>query len=150
MGKIARSLQLHGGLPGRMAVSLESALAESFNIVVDDTPDPASGVDSATVGFQVTDFLNEPSKAIHKLQFAVFEDQDLSVPSLNATLATAAEGTILDGEASAALELKTDANGRFSCKITDPAHETVWVGSASLFGSRSFDNTGRDDITFIP
>ena len=110
--------------------------------------DVAGGGTTQTVGVQVTDFQGKPINYSVVLEFAVFDDLEMAVPATDATLDTEAEGTILAGAGSAALKVKTDANGRFSCTLTDSVLETVYVGCSMSFGSRIIDCGDPDSVTF--
>jgi hypothetical protein len=148
MGSIARELQLYGGLPGQTALTLGNAFAEILNVEMDDAADVTGGGTTRAVGFQVTDFAGNPIDYAVSLELAVFDDVNLTVPATSATLATATQGTILAGSATAALKVRTDTAGRFLCTLTNLFDTTVYLGASPSFGSPLMDCREIDSVTF--
>lgn len=150
MGSLVRSLRLHGGLPRDTAVELDArtqvVVDEIYNVQMDDNDDVVGT--EAEVAFQVTNYAHEPINFEMVLQLAVFADIDLVVPSPNAVLSDATIGSILYGEGTAAMKVKTNATGRFVCKVTNFAKETVFVGCDRTFKTPVLDGREFDSITF--
>lgn len=148
MGSVVRALRKFGGLPVGSAIKINNALGEIQNVKVDDAADVAGGGSVATVGFQITDFTGDPKADGVVVEFGVFDDIDLGIPAINATLATPTKGTIVVGSGSPALKVKTDSTGRFECQLTDLVDETVFLGCESSSGSPLFDCREIDSVTF--
>lgn len=127
---------------------LDQALDEFVNIAIDGSADVGGGGTTANVGFQLKNVKGENLKLEAVLEFAVFDDEEMSIPAVNATLDTATKGTIIAGGASAALKVKTDENGKFTCTLTNAVDEQVFVGSSPSFGSPILDCRELDAITF--
>ena len=113
-----------------------------------DAANVTGGGTTRTVGFILTDINDVPIKVSQVLQFAAFDDTDLTDPATNATLDTATKGTIIGGAGTPALKVKTDSNGEFACTLTDGMDETVYLGCAASFGSPSLICLSKDSITF--
>lgn len=128
---------------------LDQALDEFVNVAIDGTPDVTGGTE-ANVGFQLKNVKGDKLKEVAILEFAVFDDVELATPAVNATLDTASKGTIIDGAGSAALKVKTDSKGKFTCKLTNFIDEQVFVGSSPSFGTSLLDCREVDAITFGP
>ncbi len=127
---------------------LRDALNELCNVKMDDVLDVSDGGTTATVGFQITDFAGDPLAAAVETQFIAFDDLYLGTPSILATLATAMEGSIIDGEGSAALLVLTDENGRFQCKLTNLQDGTVYGACAPSVGGPLLDCRKIYSVTF--
>ena len=148
MGDIARSLQLHGGLPGGVALTMKNAFSEIMNVKMDDAQDVSGGGTTRAVGFQVTDFSGANLSTQVKLELAASDDVGLTQPATNATLNTATQGTILDGAASNTLIVQTSTSGRFTCTLTDFSDETVFLSCKSVHGTPLIDCREFDSVTF--
>lgn len=121
---------------------------QPFYPEMNDAADVGGGGTTQTVGFQMKDSAGSDVAGQKMMEFAVFDDVGLSVPSAAATLGTVADGTIIAGEGSAALKVQTDANGLFQCTLTNPADTTVYVACSPTFGSPALDCTRIDSVTF--
>lgn len=148
MGSVVRSLRLHGGLPVGTALTLQNAFKEILNVKMADNPDVGGGGTTGSVEFQITDFAGDNIDGEKILELAVFDDIGLATPAANATLDTAANGTILGGAGTAALKVQTDATGKFKCTLTDLIDETVYLGCSPSFGSPLIDCREIDSVTF--
>jgi len=113
-----------------------------------DAPNVTGGGITQTVGFSITNINDIPIKLSCLVEFAVFDDADLSVPAVTATLDTAGKGTIIAGFGTAALKVKTDVNGEFTCTLTDTADETVYLACSCTFGSPSLVCLSKDSVAF--
>lgn len=129
---------------------LDQALDEFVNVAIDGTSDVTGGGTTATVGFQLKNVKGDKLKEEAIVEFAVFDDGELATPAVNATLDTASKGTILDGGGSAALKVKTNNKGKFTCVLTNFIDEQVFVGSSPSFGTSLLDCREIDAITFGP
>lgn len=117
--------------------------------VLMDSPDqPDAGDDDLSVGFQVIDQSGASVLKSSVLEFAVFDDEDFTIPSVNAVLQTATEGTIVAGEGTAALKIRTSGDGKFTCTLTDSQDETVYLACMSTFGGPLIDCQDFDSVTF--
>lgn len=88
---------------------------------------PAGGVNTAAVSFQLRDQHGYAVKEAVNLKFGAFDDVYCVAPAGTATLNTATKGTIRAGAGTAALIVTTDANGEFACTLTDAVDETVYL-----------------------
>jgi hypothetical protein len=113
-----------------------------------DAANVTGGGTTQTVGFSLTDINDVPIKLQTPVEFAVFNEQWGVTPATSAVLGTAVKGTILGGDGTAALKVLTDANGEFTCTLTDVVDETVWVGCSQSFMSPSLICLSKDSITF--
>lgn len=128
--------------------SAEAGLSDLIQVAMDDAPDVSGGGTTQSVGFQLKD-INGNNVALATLaDFAVFDEADLVTPATNATLDTASAGTIVGGAGTAALKVKTDANGKFTCTLTDLVDETVHMSTAPTFGSPILDCNEIDSVQF--
>ena len=153
MGTVLRSLRLHGGLPFNTAISVETAVQELRNVLMDDNADVGAGGTTGSVGFQVTDFAGDPLAEKVILELGVYDEAvgDATKPGAaagTATLGTAASGLILDGAGTAAIVVETDATGRFDCTLTDAVDETVILACSPARGSCVIDCRQLDSVTF--
>jgi hypothetical protein len=80
---------------------------------------PAAGVTTAKVRARALNGLDGKAPTVPiTMECAVFDDADGAVLSATSTLATASRGTILAGEGTAAMKVKTDAQGVFECTLS--------------------------------
>ena len=114
---------------------------------MDDAPDVTGGGTTVAVGFQLKDG-NQNAAVARLVEFAVFDDVDLGTPATNATLDTPTAGTIVSGAGSAALKVKTDASGKFTCTLTNNVDEQVSLSTSPTFGSPILDCIEIDSVTF--
>jgi hypothetical protein len=113
-----------------------------------DAPNVTGGGTTVTVGFNLTN-INDIALGLGALvEMAVFQDIDLSIPAVNATLDTASKGTIVAGAASAALKVKTNSSGEFACTLTDLVDETVYLACSPTFGGPALICLSKDSVTF--
>lgn len=130
---------------------VEGLVSGMLHVELIDVTPPASGVDTATVGLRI---LQSPGGLPYTeevvLEFAVFDDEDAANPAAAAVLQTASKGTILAGSGTAALKVKTDANGEFECQCSDGTDETVYLASSQSFKSPALDCADTESVTFIP
>lgn len=125
-----------------------SMLHSLIKVKMLDAPNVTGGGTTVTVGFSLTN-INDVTLGLAALvELAVFDDADLSVPSVSATLDTASKGTIIAGAATAALKVKTDTNGEFACTLTDLVDHTVYLACSTTFGSPSIICLSKDSVTF--
>ncbi len=154
MGKLARSLQLHGGLPAWTAASMENALR--LAAVIDDAQDITGGGQeqdvSGTVKFASGDAVD--SEVV--IGIGVFRDQYGFQPATggggadaNLTASASPLGTFVGGSGLATAFFKTDANGRFRVKLTKTSvgADTVWF-KAFAVGTVAIDCTSADSVSF--
>ena len=114
-----------------------------------DAADVGGGGTTQTVGFQLRDTDGNPLAQETILQFAVFDDANVSSPAANATLGTPSAGVIAHGAGSAALVVKTNAAGLFTCTLTNPfTSTTVYLACAPHFASPPYQEI--DSVAFTP
>jgi len=103
----------------------------------------------AGVGFDILDGVGgAPAATALAMKLEVFDDALCTVPSVNATLDTAAVGAITAGAGTNSLEV-TPAAGVFSCTLSDAADETVYLKSSILVpGAALIITSDIDDVTF--
>lgn len=142
-GKLSVETQAANAITGATAT-----LLGQLAVLMDETDDVTGGGTTQTVGFQLVDAQGAPVNASLLLEMAVFDDSDLASPSVNATLGSPAEGTLVGGLNTAAIKVRTDATGRFSCTLTDATDETVYVACSPTFGGASVDCRDVDSIAF--
>jgi hypothetical protein len=123
-------------------------IASGFVSAIVDAADVTGGGTTQTVGLQLKDASGNPVAQEITLEFAVFNDAELSIPAINAILSTATSGVIVAGDGTAALKIKTDAMGLFECTLTDAVDETVYLGCSMTFGSPMVDCQSNDSVTF--
>jgi hypothetical protein len=148
MGSVIRALRKFGGLPADSSININNALKEILNVKMDDSVDATAGATTTSVGFQITDFVGDPIAGVVVLNMGAFDDADLSIAAVNATLDTASQGTILGGAGTAGIKIKTDANGRFACVMTNAVDETVFTGCSPSFASPLLDCREVDSTTY--
>jgi hypothetical protein len=110
---------------------------------------PVTG--TAAVGFDIAEALDVGASVIagvEKLELAVFDDEDLTIPSVSAVLDTATEGVISAGAGSAALKVKTATTGSFRCSLTKGTAGVVYVASSLSFGSSALICNDVSPVTF--
>lgn len=148
MGDVTRQLRTHGNLPAKLSLSVNRGLNEVLSAIIDDVADVGGGGTTAAVGLQLVDFEGKNIAEQHVLGFGVYDDTDAITAGVNATLNTATAGTILAGAASAELIVKTDANGRFACTLTDAIDEAVFLIASRNKRSPILDCRDVDSVTF--
>ena len=121
---------------------------EIVNVKMDTAADATGGATTTTVGLQLQNAQGENLALQTVVEFGVFDDAVLATPAVAATLDTETEGTIVGGAGTAALKIRTAANGRFTCTLTDAVDETVWLGCSPSFGSPIVDCRDIDAVTF--
>lgn len=122
---------------------------EELTIDMLDAADVPGGGTTQTVGFQIRDGDGDPIAREILMQFAVFDDANVSIPAANATLNSPGAGmTIAHGAGSAALVVKTDAAGLFTCTLTNPFSTTVYLACAPNFATPPY--RGIDSVAFTP
>ena len=121
-----------------------------FRVAMLDAEDVAGGGTEQTVGFQVTQVNGSEIDTEVLLEFAVFQDEYLTVPAVNAVLSDAVtdKGTILAGSGTAALKVQTNETGEFQCKLTDAVDEPVYLACSTTFGSPAVSCRETDSVTF--
>lgn len=131
------------------AGTLASGETEEYVADIDATADPAGGVDTALVGFQMK---NKSGVSIAKacvMVFGVYDDTNGITAAAAAVLtAVGLVGTILSGVGTAELIVVTDANGKFTCTLSDANHETVYLKCGLRTGSVAADVSDVDSVTF--
>ncbi len=156
MGKLARSMQLHGGMPGWTGKAIEDALR--LIVVMDNSPD-------ITGGGQVTDFSGtvkfasgDPIDFEAAIGVGVFRDQygaEIATGGGGITATITAsdvpEGTWVypAGGGAPAAVMKTTSAGRFKFKATKTSigADTLW-GKAYAIGTIAIDGTSADSVGF--
>jgi len=121
---------------------------DTYLAIFDPAADAISGADHTTVGFHIENISGGHIAEEMILELAVFDDDGLAGPAATATFAIATKGTILYGENTAALKVKTNASGEFECTLTNPADGTVWVATSPTFGAQALDCEHKDEIVF--
>ncbi len=124
--------------------TLDGALDLMFVVKMDGAADVTGGGTTQTVGFQLQDVNREDVAAIRKVEFVALKS---GVPA-NATLASESAGDILGGGGTAALRVETDANGKFTCILTNPDDDTVELTCGPSLGSPLLHCTEVDLVAF--
>jgi len=127
-----------------------SAVFQGFaQVQMDDAAD-VGGVPAATrvVGFQLRDGNGVALAQETIVELIAANDDGLSQPAVGiVALSNAAEGAILAGSGLAAVIVRTNANGRFSCDATFSQIGTRYFGCAHAPGGPALDARSVDDVT---
>jgi hypothetical protein len=123
---------------------------KEIKVDVVDAGNATGGANTRTgVGFNLVGPLGVKVVGQYVLKFGAFDNADLTTAAANATMATAASGTILSGSGTNSLVVKTDANGEFRCTLSDATDETVFTAAGvPEFGHSAFDCSDSDATTF--
>jgi hypothetical protein len=149
MTDYSRIMRNQGNLPAEAAQALGALPQATPKIDVDDTADVTGGGTTAVTGFQLKDQNGQLIKRAVKCGFGVFDDVNGVTPSVAATLDTATAGSIIAGAASNALTVLTDANGKFTCTLTNATDETnTLMGTQPTTGAPPLECEDREDVTF--
>ena len=127
---------------------IEVSQVRGYRAAVLAAGDVSGGGTTQEVGFQIKDTDGNDVALEVVLEFAVFDDINFSIPAVSAILGTVVNGTIIAGEGTAALKVKTDATGLFKCTLTDVVDETVYCGCSMTFGSVVVSCFDIDSVTF--
>lgn len=134
-----------------VTASLETADLPPLQCAMKTPADPAAdATDVVACGFDMTDMYGTAFSTTDKMYFGVFDDAACSVPSVDATLDTAATGTIDAGDGTNVLEV-TPAGGVLSvtCSIPAAAAQTVYFKAwAHTDNPRPMDTSGTDAVDF--
>ena len=126
-----------------------SAVAQQLGIVVFGTPVEVPGERAYTVPMQILRANGQPYDIEHDMEMAVYQDEGLGTPALNASIGgPSSKGAIDDGEGLAAIKLSTDANGEFDCKVSSSLGQTVHAACKMGFGSASVNCQNKLELTF--
>jgi hypothetical protein len=153
MGKLARSLQLHAGLPGWTALSLEDALR--LIVEIDDAADITGGGQEQDVSGTVKTASGDAIDFEAVIGIGLYHDQYGFQPASGIsptgvmTAAAAPLGSFVGGSGSTIAYFKTDATGRFKVKMTKTSvgADTIWF-KAFPVGTIGFDGTAADSVSF--
>jgi len=118
-----------------------------FAVMKADNAD-TGGTTATGVGFQLKSEDGTNKSAQPSIYIGCFDDADCLVPAVNATLNTAAEGTIVSGAASNLLKVTPSATGEVSLTITDAELESVYVKAWAATGDYIVDSSDHQLITF--
>jgi len=120
-------------------------------VAVAKTPaDPAAdATDLAAVGFDIKDLYGNAYSTDMAMYFGVFDDEDCLIPSEDATLDTAATGTIDAGAGTNRLTVTPDA-GELSVTVSIPAaaDQVVYLKAWVVGGRRMVDTSDQHAATF--
>ena len=147
-GRISYSTAEDTSIPDEFEDAQIAMLNSLIKVRMIDAPDVSGGGTTQVVGFSITNMNDIPFAMPVLVELAVFDDSDVSNFALNASLDTATKGTILGGAGTAALKVKTDANGEFECTLSDLVDETVYLACSPTFGSPSLICLSKDSVTF--
>jgi hypothetical protein len=133
-------------------LTLETAELEPLVCTMKTPSDPGSGVGTlAACGFDLEDLEGNAFADQSPMHIAVFDDAALTVPSVNGTLDTAANGTIDAGAGTNSLEVTPDAAGIFSVTLTQSDDIQCWVKAWQMSSvARPIDCSSVHAPTFIP
>lgn len=114
--------------------------------------DPGSGVGSvAACGFDLETLVDGTAVAYQPtMYFGAFDDEDFTIPAANATLDTAAAGTIDSGAGTNLLEVTPSVTGELSVTLTDAEDETVYLKAWVAGSRRIIDTSQSHPVPFIP
>jgi hypothetical protein len=107
------------------------------------------GVDTTQlVGFRIEEEDTRRMLEDALIEYAVFDDAGLTIPSVIATLGNVQEGTILAGEGTNALKIRTSKKGNFLCHLTSSTDEKLWLACSPTFGCPDVNCQAIDTVEF--
>lgn len=113
--------------------------------------DPGSGVGTqAANGFDLETEAGAAANVAPQMYLGVFDDEELTTPAANATLDTAAAGTIDAGAGTNLLTVTPSAAGEVSVTLTDAEDETVYTTAWPVGTSYIIECTEYHTTPFIP
>jgi hypothetical protein len=131
-------------------MTLEDADLPPLKAIQKTPADPGSGVGTiAAVGFDIEDVYGNAFSTVMGMYLGVFQDADCTIPATDATLDTAATGTIVAGAGTNLLEI-TPAGGVVSVTLTDAVDEVVYVKAWVVDSARAVETSSQYTATFIP
>jgi len=130
-----------------MTIDSLSIKTEMLHVVFENGQ-PAAGTDTHPIQLAVLDLADRAVDFEVELELAVFDDADLSTPAANATLGNASVGTIQAGSGTAALKIKTNAEGRCSLDLSDLVNEQVYLACKPTFGAQAISCKQRQSVIF--
>ncbi len=111
---------------------------------------PGSGVGTnAANGFDLETQAGGAGNVAPQMYFGVFDDAACTTPAVNATLDTAATGTIDAGAASNLLTVTPSAAGVLSVTLTDAEDEEVYLKAWPVGTSYTVDCSDSHAVEFI-
>jgi hypothetical protein len=134
-----------------VTATLETADLPPIQCTLKAPADPViDATDVLACGFDMEDLVGTAFSTTGKMYFGVFDDAACTIPSVDATLDTAATGTIDAGAGTNVLEV-TPAAGVLSvtCSIPAAADQTVYFKAwAHTDNPRVMDTSGIDSVDF--
>lgn len=111
--------------------------------------DPAGGATTcAACGFDLEDTAGTAANVAPQMYLGAFDDAACTTPAANATLDTAAAGTIDAGAASNLLTVTPSATGEVSVTLTDAEDETVYLKAWPVGTDYIIDCSETDSVEF--
>lgn len=92
-------------------------------------PAGSGGATESDIEGRIVDQYGLPIAEERLVHVGVFDDAICETAAVNATLDTAAKGSIEAGGGSAELLVKTSTDGEFACTLTDAVDETVYLAA---------------------
>jgi len=115
------------------------------------TPADATGgaTTIAACGFDLEDEFGNAMPVESEMYLGAFDDAACTTPAVNATLDTAAQGTIDAGAGTNLLEVTASATGEVSVTMTDTEDEVVYLKAwPKTSVARPIDCSGYDTVEF--
>ena len=120
--------------------------------IVCDMKDPGDvsggGTTLAACGFDLETQAGAAANVAPQMYLGVFDDATCQTPAENATLDTAATGTIDAGAGTNLLTVTPAATGEVSVTLTDAEDETVYLKAWAVGTDYIVDSSDIDDVTF--
>jgi hypothetical protein len=114
-----------------------------------DPGNPAGGAATmAGVGFDIETEAGAAANVAPAMYLGVFDDEDCTIPAVNATLDTATTGTIDEGAGTSLLKVTPSAAGIFACSVDDAEDETVYIKGWPVGTDYIVDSSDIDDVVF--
>jgi len=111
--------------------------------------DPAGGATTcAACGFDLLTEAGAAANVAPNMYLGVFDDAACTTPAVNATLDTAATGTIVSGAGTNLLVVTPDATGEVSVTTTDAEDEVLYLKAWPVGTSYIIDCSSIDSIEF--
>jgi len=111
-------------------------------------PAAPGGATTSAIEGRIVDQYGLPIAEAVLLKLGAFDDAMCATAAVAATLASATAGSIEDGTGTAALIVKTSADGEFACTLTDAADAVVYLATAPGYGVGIVDAQDIGSVEF--
>lgn len=123
---------------------LDRLLGQVYFIEIDD---PTGSGSALEVTGRVRDANLVAPNAVFDLDFVVFGEAEKIDPSGNAVLGSATAGTIVSGDGTPVIQLRTELDGSFAFTLTNPMAESNWLVAAPSFGGPMMIGATKEIVT---